>query len=348
MNSSKVRGATAATTLLLAVGTAATLFAQSSPTPQERQNPTGQNPTGHNPGHQGQPGQQGQLGQHGKEFEQIAGAYRSLHQITLSALQQEARSWKETKSSGPSGGDLNRGTGDANRGDTGNAGGAGGASSSSPQMTLRGDELLIAACTEGLIAGAPSTMAKFDGSKPDARPAGTDGDGQGSGSSQGSGQDRPAQAGSMQDGQCVGMLIVCQHSVGSAAGTAGIDPSTRKGENEPREAAGDRNASTREASASMAGPLKEGAYCVKQSGSSVWLVDEQGQTVLRTSLGKPMGAHDPRDVTGGGASDRRGEHDMGMSSHAGSNDWNHVFGAIAQEAMSSMGWAKPGAPASMR
>lgn len=355
MKPSTYRGATAATTLLLAVGTAATLFAQTSPTQQERT----QNPN-QNPSRQTQPGLKDF---DSKEFDRIANAYRELHQVTLSTLQQEARDWKESKSIG----DPNRGTGDANRGTTGTTGTTGdtAGSLSGSQMSLRGDELLIAACPEGLLAGAPTsgTMSKSD-MRPagtDGRPAGTDGDNQGT--SQGSTQDRTASAsGSLLEGQTVGMLLVCAHSTSA---TAGLEPSTRKGENEPREATGDRDATTRNASASLMGPLKPGAYCVKQSGNSVWLTDEQGQTVLRTMLDKHPGigtglgdvrhdrdVNDGRDVSGrdaaGSDKDRTGQRDASLALAGTPGNWEHIFGAIAKEAMHSMGWADKGAPASMR
>jgi hypothetical protein len=88
--------------------------------------------------------------------------------------------------------------------------------------------------------------------------------------------------------------------------------------------------------------------------------------VLRTMLDKNPGLGtgmgdvrlDPRDATGdratgdrdvtGSGNDRPGEREPALAHAGSSGNWEHIFGAIAKEAMHSMGWTEKGAPASMR
>lgn len=298
MNISTSPGGIAASALLLAFATAAAVFGQS---PQSATKPQDRAQQGSN--------LQGQQG-----MEQIGNAYKQLHQVTLSALQEEARGWKDKPADRTA-----RGT-----------------ASASTSLSLRGEELLIAGCPEGLLAGAPNGDAR----KPATLPA--DDGKQGTQPNPDRSSQTVGAAGS--DGQSVGMLLVCAHSTGGA--TAGLEGATQKAEKELREASGDRAAAARNAAGVISAlALKPGVYCVKQSGASVWLIDQEGQTVLRTTLDAQRGNKSPKASDVGG---QEREPDLAVQRAGSQGDWEHVFGAIAKEAMNSMGWAKQGALASMR
>lgn len=322
MNTS-IHGGIAASALLFALAAAAPVIAQSPPGANNPQDSI----QGSNP--QGQQVQQG--------MQQINSAYKELHQVTLRTLQAQANNWpdKTTGKSTSGGQDKN-----ADRPGQSNNGSF---SSTSP-ITLRGDELLIAGCSQGLLAGAPSgTASNRDVRKPAPLPAGGN-DKSDSGQGSQSNPDRTGQtAGSAGgDGQAIGMILVSANSMGGSK--AGMDGHKRTSDSEAREAADERDdAGTRNAAGSLgAGALKPGVYSVKQSGSSVWLSDQEGRTVLRTSVDAQRGNTTPKSSEFG-----RQDRDSTFGKSAeGQSEWETVFAAIAEEAMSSMGWAKQGAVAS--
>ena len=140
------------------------------------------------------------------------------------------------------------------------------------------------------------------------------------------------------------MILVSANSMGgSTSGLSGTDPKTDK---ETRDTFGDRDSDTRNASGVFsAGALKPGVYCVKQSGSSVWLTDQEGRIVLRTSLDAQRGNTTPKSSEFGS---QERPSDLASQNAGDNSEWENVFAAIAKEAMSSMGWAKQGSLASMR
>lgn len=324
MNISTTRNGIGASALLFAFAMAAPVFGQSPPSTDKPQDKGQQDKGQHGTHPQGQQGQQGQQGMQG--MEQIGNAYKQLHQVTLNALQEQARSWKDKPVAGTV---------------------LGTDSASSQSLSLRGEELMIAACPGGLLAGAPSGTANHDARKPATPPANDKNDGKDD-NKQGTqpNPDRSSQgAGAAgNDGQSVGMILVHANTLGGA--TAGRDNNIQKGDKGPQEASGDGEGATRNASSGVsAGALKPGVYCVKQSGSSVWLTDQQGQIVLRTTLDAKSGnkPQTPNEVGG-----QNRESDLGLQRAGGHGEWEQVFGAIAKEAMHSMGWAKQGAVATLR
>jgi hypothetical protein len=77
----------------------------------------------------------------------------------------------------------------------------------------------------------------------------------------------------------------------------------------------------------------------------VWLTNQEGQVVLRTSIDSYQGnsgAKSPRDPNRGDEEDRASERRGVIVTQdvANTNEWDYVFGAISKEAMTSMGWTK--------
>lgn len=317
MNISITRSGIAASALLLAFATAAPGIAQSPPgtiKPQDR-----------NQGSTLQ-GQQG--------MEKIGSAYKQLHQVTLSALQDHARDWKDRPANG-----TTRDTATV---------------SDTTSMTLRGEELLIAGCPEGLLAGAPSGASNRDTRKGASAPFG-DNKSDSKSDSNPSPQSNPGRtdqgagaAGS--DGQSIGMLLVCAHATDGAKTSLDSKGLKQDGDGKSsdrdREVAGDRDSGLRNASASSStGSLKPGVYCVKQSGSSVWLADQEGRIVLRTTVDAQRDKANQKPSELGGREQQPG---FAAQRAGDQSEWEQVFASISEEAMNSMGWAKQSAVASMR
>ena len=334
MNSSALRGGIATAALVLATGTVASFSAQEGATPQ-----TGR-PT--------ETSQQGEFNQQG--MQEIEDAYLQLHEATQNALQEKARTWKEAGLPTPSTEDS-----DAAR-DIG-------ATSASSPISLRAEELLIVACSEGLLAGAPiseltSGLGSTETSQDDIdfRQGLDELDQQGR-----TGLDDPAAA-------TIGMILMCAHSVDASSDLRGVsftNGSANRSDAETRAASSPTSPSR----------LEPGVYCVKQSGQLVWLVDEAGEVVLQTTVTAELSAAtratpttpksgDPRandptdsgrasdDPTGApseGMEGMDGMEDMeGMEGMGAESEWEEVFDAIAKEAKRSMGWAKNGASSLLR
>ena len=259
-------------------------------------------------------------------MQRIGDAYRQLQQAALSALQEKARAWKE-EDEAPA----------ATQQD--DASPARNAQSPGSGLTLRSEELLIAACPDGLLAGAPSASSA---SVSKAQPPGSSGDQRD--------DDRATPPPTSVDpsgqggGRTVGLVLVCSHSpapagaVGDGQGQSDKQAKEAGSTRDPRTAGG-------VGTAGAPGPLKPGVYCVKQSGNSVWLADQGGQVVLRANLdghGKApgdasAGQHAGQDDRQAGAAPPKAMHEA---------DWEHVFGALAEEVMVTMGWTENSASSS--
>ncbi|MBL8803168.1 MAG: hypothetical protein JNN27_14280 [Planctomycetes bacterium] len=327
MNISTTHKGIAASALLLALATAAPSFGQAPPTnkPQDR-GQQGSTPQGQGTGlGEGQRAQQG--------MEQIGSAYRQLHQVTLSTLQDKARGWKEKPAAG-----TTRST-DSNPGSP--------SSAMSTAMSLRGDELLIAACTKGLLAGAPSTSTGNSTGGDARKPSTPLGDERNQGTQPNSDKQDQTSGSAGSELRSVGMILVHAHTSGTTADMDPIGGNNPSNDRDTREASGDRDSAPRNAASGNVGAraLKPGVYCVKQTGSSVWLTDQEGQTVLRTTLDSPLAGKSPKAGELGGQQRETGSDSLRT---ANQGEWEQVFGAITKEAMSSMGWVKQGTVASTR
>ncbi|MCA9321321.1 MAG: hypothetical protein KDB53_11330, partial [Planctomycetes bacterium] len=271
-------------------------------------------------------------------------AYRQLHRTALDALQKKARSWKSEPAN------------DGSQTDAAKTPSLRTAGVSTPVL-LRGDEMLIVACSEGLLAGAPSGMVKVmthpsdssdddldadDDTKSDAQPSKERRD-------KTSRTDDPA-------GQTVGLILVCQHSTSETSGVSGTDDRREK---QDQETTYQRDGTMKSDPAKADGQLMPGVYCVKRSGRLVWLADEAGQVVLKTTLDAQRGNLGAKATDGYGRDDdeepasRAGkkhqrETVVAMGGNQTRNDWDHIFSALAKEAMNSMGWAKNDMPPSKR
>lgn len=374
MKSSIFQGSVAATVLLVAVGAAMAVNGQepSRSSPQVERESQGSV-------------QQDRMGKADSEaMREIGSAYQSLHQVTLRVLEEKSRNWKDGSQPGTTPG------AEGERNPTARTPGMG------SSTAIRGQELLIAACSDGLLAGAPSGNARpassgaaggmgnsrdagNPGSTGDAgteRGAGTSPSAQRPGDRQGTGLGSPSNA-----GEVVGMILICEHSNDGIArvGATAEQNERRAGEaSSERESALPRNAGS--------GRLVPGVYSVKQTGQSVWLTDQEGQVVLRTTidgrdsggmstdrdqrrgLGNEPGAdRDARgqteqndqsgqtDSTGranqSGQNGQAGERQQGAivtQAPGGDHQWEQVFGAITKEAMTSMGWSQNRASPSRR
>lgn len=334
-----------------------------------------------------------------QDMQKIGKAYQELHQAALNALQQKASSWSDKSGAGSTGigTDPDRsGTPDRDRAGTGSdsdrVGSTGRvASSNSGAQTLRGQDLLIAASADGLLAGAPSAKTSgIDadrGSRPSKDPDADMDRGNDRGRDRDADKaDRPdshrnadraaagrsavdrafGTKGGAAEGDSVGMLLVCAYS-DDASGSAGRRPTSIGSNSDDMDS--DRERSAREASGtrdgamagSKGGRLEPGIYCIKQSGSTIWLANEKGETFLKTTIDSSHGAGQyGRDKAAGdddragtdpydsAAKDRDDMRDTARASGMGrgaKNDpeWEYIFGAITKEAMTHMGWAHQGA-----
>ncbi|MBI1381954.1 MAG: hypothetical protein GC161_12810 [Planctomycetaceae bacterium] len=288
MKSSLFQGSVAASVLLVAVGAAMAVNGQdparSSPqVERESQNPTqrdSQNPTQRESQNSAQ---QDRMGKADSEaMREIGSAYQSLHQVTLRVLEEKSRNWKDNGQSGTTAGAEGERTPSAQTPGMGSS------------TAIRGQELLIAACRDGLLAGAPSGERRAGasgatggmGNNRDAGNTGTPGDAgteRGAGTSpsaqrpgerQGAGLGAPSLA-----GEVVGMILICEHSnegIARGGATAGQNDRRAGEASSERESAMPRNAGS--------GRLVPGVYSVQQTGQSVWLTDQEGQVVLRTTI----------------------------------------------------------------
>lgn len=299
MNASTLRGGIAATTLFLVLGAAVSVSAQTPSSAGQRQDPLSQGSD-----------------QRGMGMKDIGDAYLHLQRVSLNTLRQEAGKWKEERAGE---------SGDSDSRDV-----------SASSASLRGDELLIAACSKGLVAGAPSSTTMASSRASDSSDRGDRASGpQRTPVEQNQTSSRQAAS----DGQAVGMILVCAHSTDDASRASGTSDRREK---QAREASGEQDRAARSASAATAtGKLEPGVYCVKQSGQSVWLTDEEGQVVLRATMDAHSGKSssklgDSRDQDPSGELGSRGLGDRSDDR----SEWEHVFGAITKEAMTSMGWSE--------
>lgn len=271
-----------------------------------------------------------------QSMSQIAEAYRKLHDATMSALRAQSSLLANASKSGA----------DA------------GASTSNATQALRGDQLLIAACTKGLLAGAPTgqdAMPSASGSSKDTdtRDANGEGANRQPGNPPTTDKTLPGASGIAGAGQTVGILLVSSNDAaragGSSSGSTG-SATERKTDDQPQDGStGRSDRATADASASGArGALVPGAYTIKREGASVWLVDANDKVALRTTIESPIsgsvthdsGATRGGSSAGGGSGTGSGATGSGTTAMGGAHDWPLVFGAITKEAMTSMGWAK--------
>lgn len=276
-----------------------------------------------------------------KGMTEIANAYRQLHDATLSTLRAQTRNFDTIN--GKEGNDAERGSESPIKED-----GAERSIQDRPTKAastkLLGDELLIAAATEGLLAGAPSA-------DPTSRMQG------------GAGSKMTEEATSSttnrtvnRDGSenLVGMLLVCalpgNNGARSAMGRSGTDGEM----DSSRGGAVDASTATTK--------LTAGTYAIKRSGNSIWLADRFGRVALRTTIDTDHGmtsriSPSPTDRSTGAtgqdktnpdrardgsedrATQRQDETKLSRTMNGNSDDWEVVFGAITKEAMTSMGWA---------
>jgi hypothetical protein len=147
--------------------------------------------------------------------------------------------------------------------------------------------------------------------------------------------------------QQVGLFLVCSHATNAA----------KSSPSEKRLPEGLGTAS-KSAPSRLNGHLQPGIYCVMMTGNSVWLVDQDGAVVLRTtaasldsrglkgteSTSSPAGAARERDRLRSGetkpvSSSSEDETSSTLDSPLALN-WYCVFAALKKEAMNSTGWDK--------
>lgn len=273
-----------------------------------------------------------------KGMTEIANAYRQLHDATLSTLRAQTRNFDTLN--GKEGNDAARGNESPKKED-----GAERSIQDRPtkatSTTLRGDDLLIAAATEGLLAGAPSA-------DPTSRLQGGAGSKATEEATSSTTNRTVGRAGSE---NLVGMLLVCAlpgnngaRSTMGRSGTDGEMDSSRGG-------AVDASTATTK--------LTAGTYAIKRSGNSIWLADRFGRVALRTTIDKDHGITPrirpspidrstgqdktnpdrARDGSDDEVTQRKDETKLSRTMNGNSDDWEVIFGAITKEAMTSMGWA---------
>ena len=260
------------------------------------------------------------------DLNSVTKAYQSLHSTTLDTLNAGATRWSNSHSQDATGTDPDT-SGDSDRDDAQ-------ADDAAVQdrveeapgpisaMRLDGEQLLFAACSKGLLAGAPSVAMK-------------------------GGQTGPMSV--------AGMVLIGETPGSSPIGMSGSQ------EGQTREASSDEMAEARDAADSgrnsQKGAVKPGIYSVHQSGQSVILKDHKGQEVLRASLsgtqshgnsqerkaGKQAAGSDEtvRDAEAKNQERIRQARERVAQSESGgapSTTWDRMFQAIAKEAMGSMGW----------
>jgi hypothetical protein len=257
-------------------------------------------------------------------LEKIGDAYRTLQGATLKTLQEKARNWPK-----PVGSSSNSGS---ETGSTANL---------SPDP-VREEELLIAACPHGLLAGAPTGSALSKSGMSTTRPRDptpSDPNAKREGA-----EERAANpsTGILIDQQ-VGLFLVCSHETSPSSSTS-TSPE------------GSQNA-TESARSRINAPLQPGIYCVKMTGNSVWLADQNGVVVLRTMV-DPETKGLSNASSSSSSSEAARERDriraseekpagsverdrtFGVGSSKEELNWGCVFGAIIKEAMTSTRWEK--------
>jgi hypothetical protein len=258
-----------------------------------------------------------------QDLQPLRRAYQNLHEAALRALQAGAQEWRSTMPS--------------TEGSTEPKGSTGGSSQS---VHLRSDEILIAACSEGLLAGAPAFGM---GSARNPRPISTDDEGQADLDLARRDSTMP-NSGSSPSSEPVGMILVCAHSVNAGHGQATEESSLESPR--PQEASTgqhDRNRASTAHRSSGGSRLQPGVYAVKTSADTVQLTDKSGQVVLTARLHGDVHGSRP-DEASTPPRDRVKPQRVpeGRPDQAGgeSQNWEFIFGAITKEAITSMGWTR--------
>jgi hypothetical protein len=266
---------------------------------------------------------------YGQDLEPLRQAYRQLHEKALRSLKDGTRGWPAGSTS--SAGDTNR---------TGSTG------ATSQAISFREDDRLVAACSDGLLAGAPTTGTSF-GRESQSRsndPTGPNDQGERASNDPSRRDASDSTRESSRSGELVGMIIVCTHSVDGTDGHA-LGGSTRES-SRPEEASTsqpDRSTGVETRTSAGTRKLEPGVYAVRASAGTVQLTDKSGQIVLTAMLGDPgLYGGSSQAGTSGADHNRPQGTSEGRPAHVGIKEqsWGHIFGAITKEAMTSMGWSK--------
>lgn len=256
--------------------------------------------------------------QHGQDM-QVQRAHEQLNAAAFGELQRKAREWKEGN---------RRPTGDERPNPD-----------SSSSLSLGQSNLLIAACSKGLLAGAPTTDS--EGLQSPNRGQETSG----TGSERQPEADKPegSRADTKRAHRTVGMILVATtHS----ATNSGV------GEDQPRDSRA-HDASGQSDALETGGRLRPGVYAVKVTGltgNSISLTDQSGRVVLSTTIQSNGHAGDARRGSGESSDKGPGESDRSRASldrrssgprrtDDSGQSWETIFGAVAKEVMITMGWA---------
>lgn len=191
-------------------------------------------------------------------------------------------------------------------------------------IALDGEGLLIAACSKGLVCGAPTQSD-------DAAPkSGSDSDRGGNDRRRGDDfRNQDQNQGSKERGsqskkdRTVGLLLVCECD----SSIQGANSGERSGR--PSGGAG-RDEGGVSPSTGKTARISQGFYVVELWGNSYMLTDQTGRVVLTGSLQEhPSTSETPKS----------GTNDEPMS--AASKSWPVVFAAISKKLMTSNGWSDP-------
>ncbi|MCA8952777.1 MAG: hypothetical protein KDE27_24920 [Planctomycetes bacterium] len=259
-------------------------------------------------------------------------AHEQLQRATLEALRQQAGEWRTGANAGSSStGDATgteQGTPDAaGRGATG-ASPAGETSTSTAGSAMAGrlqaDELMIAACPNGLLAGAPFA----DGARRSMRGERGNASGRSAGDATGeTDEDRRQQAGdgsragNSSNHEIAGLILVSEDGAARGQGRRSARGDASTGERGDVSVGGDRIDRSAPAARPGKGRLQPGVYAVECSGSRVALKDRSGNIVLNATVA-PSGSMRPAST----------ETDRSTTARP---DWEMVFGAITAEVMTS-------------
>ncbi|MEQ8762924.1 MAG: hypothetical protein RL885_03285 [Planctomycetota bacterium] len=256
------------------------------------------------------------------DLDSVKDAYKQLHDAATKVLNDEARQWGQKGDSGKRDAEA-----------TGQREGQ--ATGKSTMGSLDENELLIAACSKGLIAGAPTQYSMSPQRRLERAGNRNEDSGRSGQNGQDGQDDRDDATSSRQNtmsGEQIGLMILCA----SEKGNSSLGAQSARAEKIQPEIAGDRGGNS-----SMGGKLKPGVYAVMQSNRSVWLQDENGREFLKTTVHNRNESHEKdsgRDL---------GQEETGREDRPrlGSNDadqpgWKRVFETIAEKAVVSLGWTE--------
>lgn len=208
---------------------------------------------------------------------------------------------------------------------------------SATALDLDGEGLLIAACSKGLICGAPTASDRAQPKDDSGSEGGTNDRRRGDGfrdQNPDSGQRSKERGTQSKKDRTVGVLLVCECDASLQGASSGERSGRTTG-------ATGRDESGLAPSTGKTARVSQGFYVVELWGNSYMLTDPTGRVVLTGTLeGHPSSrSSTPKSGKNDGDGESMREREEPMS--AESKSWPVVFAAVSKKLMMSNGWSDP-------